>query len=100
MKKTTSMACNLGKLAALSCIIFSWFLFLSPIKGTEVFFQGQDKLAHLMVYSALLLINGTFFKLDAKLIALVLFLQGVMIEFIQPYVGRSFEWGDMLANAA
>jgi len=41
-------------------------------------------------------------KMDSKKlvkIAFLLILQGVLIEIIQPYVNRFFEWYDILANS-
>jgi VanZ family protein len=99
VKKTASMTSILIKLAAIGSVIFSWYLFLGPIKGTQVLFPGQDKLAHLIVYSTLALIHGLSWAPKPIHLAISLFLHGVAIELIQPYVGRTFEWSDMLANA-
>ncbi len=62
---------------------------------------GTDKIIHFSAYTLLatVLILGVRFKL--ALVGLVLLaLASYLIEFIQPYFGRSKDFGDALANTA
>lgn len=67
-------------------------------------FDGVDKLEHGLAYAALSLLFCLGFvsagsrASKAFLTVVPLFLVGAGIEFIQPTVGRRFDWFDMAAN--
>ncbi len=64
-------------------------------------FTWWDKLQHFIAYGTLSLLAGLTAQSwrRALLYALLLALAGYALEFIQPYVGRSYDLADALANA-
>lgn len=65
-------------------------------------FIHSDKLFHALYYGMLVLLSGGFLKVRWKRILMVLFLVilGILLEFAQQAVpGRSFSYGDMVANS-
>lgn len=71
---------------------------LIPIpKGLPTPFSRTDLVVHFMSY----LIVTSLFLLSykkTKLVIALLTLQGILIEIIQPFVNRYFEWFDIGAN--
>jgi VanZ family protein len=68
-------------------------------------FDGVDKIEHALAYAALsLLFCLSFLPAESRpllgiRLIVPLCLIGAAIEFIQPSVGRHFDWFDMAANA-
>jgi len=67
-------------------------------------FDGVDKIEHALAYAALSLLFCFGFPPTASKpilairIVVPLFFVGAAIEFIQPSVGRHFDWFDMASN--
>jgi len=81
-----------------------WGLCLFPLpKKVPGPFERSDLLYHAISYLIVFLCFAMKpEKMDSKKlvkIAFLLILQGVLIEIIQPYVNRFFEWYDILANS-
>lgn len=74
---------------------------LRPSSGPTPF-AGFDKLGHLLAYAGLMAWYAQLYPGAAarRAVAAALVGLGVVIEFLQPLVGRQFEWWDMLADAA
>lgn len=60
----------------------------------------SDKVWHGACYAVVMAyLSQVYRSLGSRVgIALTLIALGIVIEFIQPYVNRSFDWGDALAN--
>lgn len=86
-------------LAIVSNLII-WILSLAPI-GDHVPqpISGSDLIYHGIAYMVLALLFLKGFPNHILRVSALLFIQGVLIEVIQPYTGRFFEWWDMLANS-
>ena len=61
---------------------------------------GVDKLVHFLAFAALVMPMAYARRLPLFLIILAGTAYGGLIELIQPYVGRSGEWGDLLADGS
>lgn len=62
--------------------------------------ERSDLIYHALAYAVTSLLFQLSFKRRHLQIITLLICQGVLIEYIQPYVGRFFELWDMLANTA
>ena len=77
-------------------------LSLIPIKSTFDF-NNQDKINHLIAYSALTFLGILSFGLSrslkkAAVFMLILTAYGITIEWIQQYTGREMSFADVMAN--
>ncbi|MDR9395267.1 VanZ family protein [Roseovarius sp. SYSU LYC5161] len=59
-----------------------------------------DKTAHFLAFALLVLPAGLGWPRQAVWLAAAAVLYGTVIEIVQPAVGRSAEWGDLLADTA
>lgn len=91
MKHPISIALSLV-LAVVICL-----LTLTPISVQGA--PGSDKLYHLLAFGALAFPLAFGSPRNAVWVAILAIGYGALIEVIQPYVGRSAEWGDLLADA-
>lgn len=84
---------------ALVCLLAISYLSLTPLPEPLVL-AGSDKLQHLIAYSALAFLAVVSRKTTKAtvimLIAVIVY--GGLIELIQPYVNRSGDFIDFLAN--
>lgn len=91
---------NKFKYLAITSDIFIWILSLAPIgKHVPQPIKGSDLIYHAIAYAALAFLFLKGFPSQLKKVIILLFLQGVLVEVIQPYTGRYFEWWDMVANS-
>lgn len=60
-------------------------------------FTRTDLVVHVTSYAFLSLISYPT-RIRVFFLAIFFIAQGILIEIIQPYVGRHFEWLDILAN--
>ncbi|MEM6577570.1 MAG: VanZ family protein [Pseudomonadota bacterium] len=74
-------------------------LTLGPSGEGDPPFPHFDKVAHLLAFAALAFPLAAARAQSAAWIFSVGLLFGAAIEIIQPYVGRSAEWADLLADA-
>lgn len=89
---------------ALGCIWVGLVIFLSltPSPPRALGFPGMDKIGHACAYGFLMFWFGLIFMPGRKYRSLGLgfVIMGIILEFMQGATGfRSFEWGDMAANA-
>ena len=62
-------------------------------------FEHQDKIYHFIAYFGLMYWFAQLYPSKKRgLLAVVIFIFGIAIEFVQPYTGRDFDPMDMLAN--
>jgi VanZ family protein len=73
------------------CLIPVGFHLPAPINRADLFYHG-------MGYLVLSTAFAMAYPQKKGIIATGLILQGILIEIIQPYTGRMFEFYDMLAN--
>jgi VanZ family protein len=73
-------------------------LTLTPPGASEPGIAGGDKLVHFLAFAVLAMPMAYARRLPLFLIILAGVAYGGLIELIQPYVGRSGEWGDLLAD--
>lgn len=72
---------------------------LMPQSQMQVGPVGMDKLYHLLAFAALVFPTALL-RPDCLTLVLVLAIgYGGLIELVQPLVGRSTEWADLLADA-
>lgn len=69
-----------------SVFIFSLVLFLAPIPSGASGGWGLDKLAHLLIFSALFFSGSRAYKPGIVLLAAALIFYGLLIEFLQLYI--------------
>jgi VanZ family protein len=74
-------------------------LTLSPPGAPEPALPGFDKLAHFLAFAALAIPMAYDGRVALWQIVLAGLAFGGTIELIQPHVGRSAEWGDLLADS-
>src|SRR5690606_13313899 len=72
------------------------FLTLAPISSNVV--PGSDKLHHVLAFAALAFPLPFARPKLALPVALGVIAYGGLIELIQPYFGRTADWGDFLAD--
>ncbi len=89
--------------AVWAALLAAWSLMPRP-PGSHVLvrFSGGSLLAHVFVYGVLclLLLAGAAGRRRVLVAAGATLLYGLLIESLQPLTGRSFEWGDLIANVA
>jgi VanZ family protein len=89
---------------ALWCAVVIYFSLLSPDRLPELFVSIKDLILHFVAYgvAAFLLTMGSRSPRGPWKPALVSFVLGVGLEFLQPVVavGRQFSYSDMGANTA
>lgn len=79
-------------------VAIAW-LSLIPQTPQPQLFSWSDKLFHGVVYAALTGWFGNLLTHSKMWFAVgALCLYGALIEVIQPFTGRAFDWFDMLAN--
>jgi len=71
---------------------------LTPPGASEPGIAGSDKLVHFLAFAVLAMPMAYTRRFPMLWIVLVAASYGGLIELIQPYVGRSAEWGDWLAD--
>ncbi|KNX41715.1 VanZ like family protein [Roseovarius tolerans] len=59
---------------------------------------GLDKLAHFLAFGALAAPLAFAYPRHWRAVALAVLAYGGLIEIVQPYMGRSAEWADLLAD--
>ena len=80
---------------ALALIIATLTLLPSP--GPQGI-PGLDKLAHFLAFGALAAPLAFAYPRHWRAVALAVLAYGGLIEIVQPYMGRSAEWADLLAD--
>lgn len=73
-------------------------LTLTPPGASGPGMPGFDKLVHFLAFAALTMPMAYTRRFPMMWIVLAGASYGGLIELIQPYVGRSAEWGDWLAD--
>ncbi|MCY7388229.1 MAG: VanZ family protein [Burkholderiales bacterium] len=90
------------RIASITILIAIWIFSFLPISGMPNM-PGNDKWHHGLAYFACMFCWGQWFMCAAPRLklALILMLMGALIECLQGLTSyRSFEWLDMVANAA
>jgi len=72
---------------------------LSPVEATQGTVPHLDKLVHFGAFAALGLPCALFYRSASMAVFFAALMMGGAIELIQPYVGRSAEWLDLLADS-
>lgn len=88
------MALKLTLLIALAITALT----LTPSGASGQGVPGVDKLAHFLAFAVLAMPMAYARRLPLWQIVLAGVAYGGLIELIQPHVGRSAEWGDLLAD--
>ncbi|GAW32989.1 vanZ like family protein [Roseovarius sp. A-2] len=73
-------------------------LTLMPVPPGPDGVSWMDKLAHFLAFGALAVPLAWRHPVHWRAVALVALAYGGAIEIVQPYVGRSAEWADLLAD--
>lgn len=88
-----------GFLIGIALNLLLWFLCLAPVEEYDPApFSRSDLFYHGVAYA---FVTYFFFfnqRVKASMIMLLMVIQGIAIEFIQPYFDRHFELLDILAN--
>ena len=90
------------RLASIAVLIAVWVLSFLPGSGMPSV-PGNDNWHHALAYFACMFCWGHWFRLPAQRLklAIIFILMGALIEYLQGLTDyRSFEWLDMLADAA
>ncbi|MFD1195223.1 VanZ family protein [Seohaeicola saemankumensis] len=89
------------RLALVSTVIIALAiagLTLTPMTGPEIIGKDSDKLYHLIAFAALTFPSALLhIRLSGQVLVFAILFGGV-IEVIQPSVGRSATWGDLIAD--
>ena len=81
-------------LALLACITVLTLLPLTVPSGVK----GSDKVHHILAFAALTLPSAVFYPKALLRVMVVAVVYGAAIEILQPYVGRSSELADFIAD--
>lgn len=81
-------------LALLVCITVLTLLPLTFSGGVK----GSDKIQHILAFAALTLPSAVFYPKALLRVMVVAVVYGAAVEIIQPYVGRSSELADFIAD--
>ncbi len=73
-------------------------LTLSPVTPGSAGMAHLDKLAHFLAFAAICAPLAWRYPRHWRAVALVGLAYGGVIEIIQPFTGRSTEWGDLAAD--
>ena len=94
----------------ISWLVLGWlwvavifYLSLMPHPPEPLHFWNADKLEHALVYGLLMLWFCQVYiqRSSRRVLAVLLIAMGIMIEYLQRETGyRTFDYADMLANAA
>lgn len=95
MRRLGRFAWSLTALATLLVLVGT----LTPPSEMPQDIPGSDKLHHFMGFLAIVLPVCVIHPRAALWLVPAATGLGVVIEFVQPFVGRSFSVGDMIANA-
>jgi VanZ family protein len=74
-------------------------LTLMPMPPGPVGISWLDKLSHFLAFGALAVPLSWRYPAQWRAVALAVIAYGGAIEIVQPHVGRSAEWADLLADA-
>jgi VanZ family protein len=103
LKKTDVIIRRIVFLAATLLLAAVWILSLLPTVRSPLTFNYADKLIHFTAYAVLAFLTASSLKPERQYkflqVFLFLFANGLLIEFIQPFTGRTFDWTDQGANA-
>jgi len=97
MRKTSALR-GLWILATASIAIAIALLTLSGPLQMPVGFQMSDKIYHAIAFAALVLPTAILWPRRLLAVASGGIIYGIAIELVQPYLGRTAEFGDILAN--
>lgn len=75
-------------------------LTLTPVTGPEIIDKHSDKLYHIVAFAALTFPSALLHPRLFVYVLVFAILFGAAIEIIQPSVGRSGSWGDLVADIA
>lgn len=73
-------------------------LMLFPVTAPEIVGDRSDKLYHLVAFAALTFPSALLHRPLSRVVLIFAILFGGLIELIQPYVGRTASWEDLLAD--
>ena len=88
--KILAWLCNLG--LWLICLLPLKIHVPAPITRSDLFYHGLSYMIVGLLYSMA-------YPRRIYLTSVLLIIQGIAIEFIQPFTGRFFEYYDMIANS-
>ena len=72
---------------------------LTPLSVPQTSVGHLDKIFHVMAFGALAMALCLGFPKRALWVVVGVIAYGALIEVVQPHVGRSAEWADLLADA-
>lgn len=86
-----------GATVIVGAIIAIYTLF--PVETPSDSFSGSDKVFHCIAFAALTFPSAFLYRRAIRWIAPTAIMFGILIELIQPYVGRNGELADFYADA-